>query len=118
MKTITLRSVRYAFAMFALALTLFTVAESAMGSRARAAASAEGLSTCGTVDQPCTLETVAVEVKAAPAPATAQLAEGLTACGTESAPCRLETVQVQAERSSGRLASTERSLGMTLRLRS
>lgn len=121
MKTITLRSVRYVFALSLLALTAFTVVESAVGGRgAKAAPEAEGLSTCGTIDQPCALETVAVTVKAAPAPApaTAQLAEGLTACGTESAPCRLDTVEVRAEASTGRLAATERTVGMALRVRS
>ena len=119
MKTITLRSVRYVFAMFLLALTAFTVVESAVGGRAaKAAPVAEGLSSCGTADQPCTLETVAVDVKAQPAPASAHLAEGLTTCGTEAQPCRLETVEIQAPRASSRLASTERAVGMTLRVRS
>lgn len=121
MTTTTLRSVRYAFVMFLLALTAFTVAESAVGARS-AAAPAEGLTTCGTVEQPCTLETVSVTV-AVPeaAPAATQLAaedEGLTACGSEDQPCRLEAVEVTAPASTGRLASTERTMGMTLRVRS
>lgn len=119
MKTFSLRSVRYGFVMFLLALTAFTAVESAVGGRAaRVAPADEGLSGCGTMDQPCTLETVAVSVKAQPAPATVQLAEGLTECGSEAQPCLLETVEVAAEASSGRLASTERAVGMTLRVRS
>jgi hypothetical protein len=121
MKTITLRSVRYIFALSLLALTAFAVVESAVGGRtAEAAPVAEGLSTCGTIDQPCALEAVAVSVKAAPAPAPAapRLAEGLTACGTESAPCLLEAVEVRAESSTAHLAATERTVGMALRVRS
>jgi hypothetical protein len=116
MTTITLRSVRYAFVMFLSALTLFAVVESAVRGRA-AATVAEGLSTCGTVDQPCALEPVAVVATAA-APARARLAEGLSACGTQAQPCRLETVEVTAERSTSRLASAERAVGMTLRVKS
>jgi hypothetical protein len=87
MTTTSLRSVRYAFTMFLLALTVFAVAESAFGGRtARTAA-----------------------VAAAP--------EGLSACG-EAAPCVLPVVEVRAEASTGRLASTERAVGMTLRVRS
>jgi hypothetical protein len=117
MTTMTLRSVRYAFVMCMTALTLFAVVESVVGGRARAASAAEGLSTCGTIDQPCALEPVAVSVDA-PEPARVHLAEGLTECGTEAQPCRLETVEVTAERSSSRLASTERAVGMTLRVKS
>lgn len=118
MTTISLRSVRYTFTTLMAALTLFVVAEAAVGGRAaKAAAADEGLSTCGTMDQPCALEPVAVEV-AATAPARPQLAEGLAACGSEAKPCRLETVEVAAEASTGRLASTERSMGMALRVKS
>ncbi|HEX6909095.1 MAG TPA: hypothetical protein VF142_01795 [Longimicrobium sp.] len=118
MTTISLRSVRYTFVTLMTALTLFAVAESVVGGRAaKAAAAGEGLSTCGTMDQPCALEPVAVAV-AATAPARPRLAEGLTACGTQAQPCRLETVEVAAEATTGRLASTERSMGMALRVKS
>lgn len=118
MTTMTPRSVRYAFVMFLAALTAFAVVESAVGGRAvKTAAAAEGLSTCGTMDQPCALEPVAVAVTVA-APARTQLAEGLSACGTEAKPCRMEPVEVAAEPSTERLASVERAVGMTLRVKS
>jgi hypothetical protein len=118
MTTITLRSVRYTFVMLMSALTLFAVVESAVGGHpARTAPVAEGLSTCGTADRPCVLAPVAVVATAA-APARAQLAEGLSACGTQAQPCLLETVEVTAERSASRLASAERAVGMTLRVKS
>jgi hypothetical protein len=118
MKTISLRSVRYAFLMFLLTLTAFAVVESAVGGPA-ARTVAEGLSTCGTMEQPCTLETVAVSVPA-PAPARARFAadEGLSACGTQAQPCLLEAVEVTARASGNRLASTEHAVGMTLRVKS
>jgi hypothetical protein len=118
MTTISLRSVRYAFMMFLLAMTAFAVVESAVSGPA-AGTVAEGLSTCGTIEQPCTLETVAVSVPA-PAPARAHFAarEGLSACGTEAEPCRLDAVEVTARASTGRLASTEHAVGMTLRVKS
>jgi hypothetical protein len=124
MTTTSLRSVRYAFTMFLLALTVFAVVESAFGGRtagsAAVAAAPEGLSACGTAAEPCVLEPLTV-VAAAPAEAApVQLvADERTAdCGTEAAPCVLPVVEVRAEASTGRLASTERSVGMTLRVRS
>lgn len=119
MTKISLRSVRYAFLTFLLALTTFAVVESAVGGRAARMAAAAGLSTCGSVDQPCLLEPVAVSV-AARTPADAQLAasEGLAACGSEAQPCRLEAVEVNASASTSRLAAAERNVGMTLRVRS
>lgn len=120
MTTISTRSVRYAFLTLLTGLTVFAVVESAVGgTSARAGTLAEGLSTCGTMDQPCTLEPVAVSVPA-PAPARVHLAadEGLSGCGTEAQPCRLETVEVKASGSTSRLAAAERSVGMTLRVRS
>lgn len=121
MKTISLRSVRYAYVMFLLALVTFAAMESVLGRPAAAAALDEGLSTCGTVDQPCALATLTVAVDApepAPAPAPAQLAEGLSECGSQDAPCALEPVRVTVEHASGLLASTERHVGMTLRVKS
>jgi hypothetical protein len=50
-----LRSVRFAFVTLLLGLTVFTVAESALGSRA------EGLAACGSQEQPCLLPAVAAE---------------------------------------------------------
>lgn len=119
MTTITLRSVRHAFLMFLMALTFFAVAESVVGGRAAAGDVAEGLATCGTIDQPCTLEPVAVSVPAR-TPAAPRLAasEGLSDCGTEARPCRLEAVEVRAPVANGRLASLEQAVGMTLRARS
>lgn len=118
MTTMTPRSVRYTFVMFLTALTAFAVVESAVGGPAgKAAGAAEGLSSCGTLEQPCALEPVAVAVTVA-APAQTQLAEGLSACGTEAKPCRMEAVEVAAEPSTGRLASVEHAVGMTLRVKS
>ena len=48
----------------------------------------------------------------------AALTAGLAACGTEETPCVLETVSVQPERADARLASVERAVGMTMRVRS
>lgn len=119
MKSISMRSVRYAYVMFLVALAAFAVLESAVGRPAAAAPVADGLSACGTIEQPCTLETLTVAATAEPrAPARAQLAEGLTACGSEAQPCRLEAVQVTAQRTDSRFAAAERSVGMTLRVRS
>ena len=119
MKTISSRTVRYVYVMFLSVLAAFALLESAVGRPAAAASVAEGLSTCGTVQQPCTLETLTVAAAAQPqAPARAQLAEGLSACGSEAQPCPLAPVQVTAERSTRRLAAAERSVGMTLRVRS
>lgn len=114
-----LRSVRFAFVTLLLGLTVYTGFETALGGGHTAVAqAAEGLSTCGTEAQPCTLEPVAVVAEPAPAGPSVQLAEGLTTCGTEATPCVLEPVAVQAERESVRLASSERTVGMTLRVRS
>ena len=119
MKTMTLRTARYAFVSFLAALTVFTVAESVVGGRAEAARVAEGLSTCGTLEQPCLLEPLAITVDAPEAPAVQVAgAEGLSVCGSEALPCQLETLQVTAQASNSRLASAERSLGMTLRVKS
>jgi hypothetical protein len=117
MTQISLRSVRYAFILFLLALTTFAVVESAVGGNAPRVAT--GLSECGTIEQPCLLQAVAVSVPArAPAPAPLAADEGLAACGSEARPCVLETVEVNAGASAGRLASVERAVGMTLRVRS
>lgn len=115
-----LRSVRFAFVTLLLGLTVYAVIESALGAGgATIAAQApdEGLATCGTVEQPCTLPVL--DVVAQPAPARSQLAaEGLPSCGTEAQPCQLEPFAIQAERESAHLASAERNLGMTMRVRS
>lgn len=117
MTTIPLRSVRFAFLMSLLVLTVFAVVESAVRGPA-AAAVAEGLSTCGSMDAPCALETVAVSVSAPEAaPEQVAAAEGLSECGTKAEPCRLEAVEVSAPAPT-RLASAERAVGMTLRVRS
>lgn len=117
MTTIPPRTVRFAFMMLLLVLTVFAVVESAVSGPA--ATVAEGLSTCGTAGQPCTLETLAVSVPA-PEAAAAQFAagEGLSACGTEAQPCRLDAVEVTADASPARLASVEHAVGMTMRVRS
>ena len=115
-----LRSVRFAFVTLLLALTAYTVLESALGGGATtiaAQAADEGLPSCGTAEQPCTLPVL--DVVAQPAPARQQLAaEGLPSCGTEEQPCQLEPFAIEAERESAHLASTERSVGMTMRVRS
>lgn len=119
MKTISSRSVRYAYVMFLMALATFAVLESVVGRPAAAAALDEGLSTCGTMEQPCALETLTVAATAQePAPAPAQLAEGLAECGSKDEPCALEPVRVTVEHATGLLASTERHVGMTLRVKS
>ncbi|HYW12484.1 MAG TPA: hypothetical protein VE871_11005 [Longimicrobium sp.] len=116
MTKIPLRTVRFAFMLFLLALTAFAVVESAVGGPAPTVA--EGLSTCGTADAPCALETVAVTIPAAEsAPLQVAAGEGLSACGTEAEPCRLDAVEVNAP-AAARLASVEHALGMTLRVRS
>lgn len=117
MTSITLRSVRFAFVTLLLGLTTFTVAESAMADRqASAEAAAEGLSTCGTQEQPCALEMVGVV--AAPAPNSVSFAanEGLAACGSEEQPCVLAPIAVEAEREPARLASTSRIARMMVRV--
>ncbi|HEV3049750.1 MAG TPA: hypothetical protein VGX50_05545 [Longimicrobium sp.] len=114
-----LRSVRFAFVTLMLGLTAYTGLESVVGgSRTAVAQASEGLSTCGSESQPCVLEPLAVVAEPAPAGPAVQLAEGLTACGTEETPCVLEAVSVEAERADARLASTERAVGMTMRVRS
>jgi hypothetical protein len=112
----SMRSVRFAFVTLLLGLTMFTVAESALGgSRAGAQAVAEGLSTCGTQEQPCALEPVAVVVEPAPSAVTFAADEGLTACGSEAQPCVLAPVAVEAERETARLASADRLPRMMVR---
>ncbi|MBW3572695.1 MAG: hypothetical protein KY467_16490 [Gemmatimonadetes bacterium] len=107
-----LRSVRFAFVTLLLGLTVYTVIESALGARfAGAQAAADGLSTCGTQEQPCTLAAIAVVVEARSAARTLVAAEeGLAACGTQAQPCLLEPVAVEAradaEGETARLAST------------
>ncbi|HST58560.1 MAG TPA: hypothetical protein VLK84_07730 [Longimicrobium sp.] len=118
MTTIPLRSVRFAFLMLLLVLTAFVAVESAVGGPA-AGTVAEGLSTCGSMDQPCTLEAVAVSVPAAEtAPVQVAADAGLSDCGSKAQPCRLEAVEVTADASPARLASVEHAVGMTLRVRS
>jgi hypothetical protein len=115
-----LRSVRFAFVTLLLGLTVYTVFEAVLGGgRTTIAAQPAdaGLTACGSEAQPCRLETL--DVVAQPAPARTQLAaEGLKACGTEAKPCQLEPVAVQAESQGVHLAATERTVGMTLRVRS
>jgi hypothetical protein len=124
MTTISLRSVRYAFTMFLLALTLFAVAESAFGGRAdragAVAAAEKAPDGCGTVEQPCVLETFTVVATADTPELPVQVAEAdaSAGCGTEAVPCRLPVLEVRAEAPAGLLASAERSVGMTLRVRS
>jgi len=120
MKTMTLRTARYAFVSFLTALTVFTVAESVVSGSAEAERVAEGLSTCGTQESPCQLETLAISVDAPQAQALpVQVAEGLSECGSAARPCVMEPLQVTVDAASGHLASAERSsLGMTLRVKS
>jgi hypothetical protein len=118
MNTGILRSVRFAFVTLLLGLTLFTVAESALGSGRTGARVAEGLSTCGTQEQPCALDPVAVVVQpAAASPASVMFArrEGLAACGSEEQPCVLPSVSVDAKRGAARLASADRLPRMMVR---
>ena len=111
-----LRSVRFAFVTLLLGLTLFTVAESALGgSRSDAQAAAEGLSTCGTEAQPCALEPVSVVAEPEPNSVMFAADEGLTACGSEAEPCVLAPVAVEARREAARLASAERLPRMMVR---
>ena len=100
------RNVRNAFAGLLLGLTIFTLAESALGYGVPERA--EGLAACGTEAQPCTLEPVAVVAEPA--------SEGLVACGTPEEPCVLPAMSVRAERGANRLASAERAPRMTLRV--
>ncbi|HEU0301514.1 MAG TPA: hypothetical protein VFR37_18790 [Longimicrobium sp.] len=104
------RNVRNAFAGLLLGLTIFTLAESALGYGMPERS--EGLATCGTEAQPCTLEPVAVMAQPAPEPA----AEGLVACGTAEEPCVLPAMSVRVEPGASRLASAERAPRMTLRV--
>ncbi|HYR06413.1 MAG TPA: hypothetical protein VEQ60_01515 [Longimicrobium sp.] len=111
-----LRSVRFAFVTLLLGLTVFTVVESALaGDHASAQASTEGLSTCGSAEQPCALEAVSVVVE--PAPSAVQLAadEGLAECGSQAEPCVLAPIAIEAKRESARLASAERLPRMMVR---
>jgi hypothetical protein len=104
------RNVRNAFVSLLLGLTLFTLAESALGYGMPK--DDEGLAACGTRAQPCTLEPVAVVAEPAPEPA----AEGLAACGTQEQPCVLPAMSVQAEQRTSRLASAERAPRMMIRV--
>ncbi|HEU4883121.1 MAG TPA: hypothetical protein VFT45_12765 [Longimicrobium sp.] len=113
-----LRSVRFAFVTLLLGLTVFTVAESALGlDHARTQAKAEGLSACGTQEQPCALDPVAVVAPAPASHATVMVAahEGLDACGSEAQPCLLAPVAVEAKSGSARLASADRMPRMMAR---
>ena len=101
------RTVRNAFASLLLGLTIFTLAESALGYGVPERA--EGLAACGTEAQPCTLEPVAVVAE--PEAASEELA-----CGTQEQPCVLPAMSVRAERGTSRLASAERAPRMTLRV--
>ncbi|HEX2079006.1 MAG TPA: hypothetical protein VHG08_14885 [Longimicrobium sp.] len=101
------RKVRNAFVSLLLGLTIFTLAESALGFGMPERS--EGLTACGTQAQPCTLEPVAAVAQPA--------SEGLAACGTPEEPCVLPAMSVQApERDGSRLASAERAARMTLRV--
>lgn len=104
------RSVRHAFCGLLLGLTIFTLAESALGYGIPKAA--DGLAACGTEARPCALEPVAVVAEPAPQPA----AEGLVACGTEEQPCVLPAMSVRAEPRTSRLASAERPPVMIMRV--
>lgn len=111
-----LRNVRFAFVTLLLGLTVFTVAESALGGESASAQAAdEGLSTCGSAEQPCALEAVAVVV--APTPSSGRFAsdEGLEACGSQAQPCVMEPLKVEAERGTTRLASMDRAPRMMVR---
>ncbi|WP_420127818.1 hypothetical protein [Longimicrobium sp.] len=117
MTSITLRSVRFAFVTLLLGLTTYTVAESVIGGRhASAQAANEGLSTCGSEEQPCALQPVAVVVEAAPASVSFAANEGLAGCGSEAEPCVLAPIAVEAEREPARLASTGRIARMMVRV--
>jgi hypothetical protein len=116
-----LRSVRFAFVTLLLGLTVYAVAESALGGGRTVVAQAadEGLATCGTADQPCRLAPFAVVAQPAPATASTQLAaEGMPSCGTADQPCKLAPFAIEAQRESVHLAATERNVGMTMRVRS
>jgi hypothetical protein len=113
-----LRSVRFAFVSLLLALTVYTVLESALGGgRTAVAQAAEGLATCGSAEHPCLLEPVAA-VAARPAAKRMQLAEGLPTCGSESAPCVMAPLSIEVEPAEARLATSPPALGMTMRVRS
>lgn len=118
MTTSILRSVRFAFVTLLLGLTVYTVAETALGGGSAIAQGAadEGLTACGSAEQPCALEAVSVVAEPAPAHAVQVAAtEGLEACGTEEQPCALAPVTVQAERPAAHLASIEHIARMTVR---
>ena len=121
MTTSILRSVRFAFVTLLLGLTAYTVIESALGGRSVVAqgAAEEGLSACGTQEQPCALETVSIVAEPAPAPAAdaVQFAGNaeMVPCGSEAQPCVLEPIAVEAERPAARLASMEHIARMTVR---
>lgn len=106
-------SVRYAFASLALALTAYTVLESAVGRPAVAdAAVTEGTVMCGSRENPCQLEPVAVQVRAV----DTQLSQA--ECGSKEQPCRMDAITVEAQRTDTRLVSARTAPRMTLRARS
>jgi precorrin isomerase len=110
-----LRSVRFAFVTLLLGLTVFTVVESALaGDHASAQAQAEGLSACGSEEQPCALEAVSVVVGPAPSAALAAN-EGLADCGSQAEPCVLAPIAIEAKREAARLASADRAPPMMVR---
>ena len=116
MTTSILRNVRFAFVTLLLGLTVYTVAESAVGGRGIVAQGpSEGLSTCGTEAQPCTLDPIAIVAEAAPSRVLFAADEGLTACGSQEQPCVLAPVQVEGTRETARLASAERLPRMMVR---
>jgi hypothetical protein len=111
-----LRSVRFAFVTLLLGLTVFTVVESALGhERASAQASAEGLSGCGSQEQPCALDAVSVVVEPASSAVASAANEGLADCGSRAEPCVLAPIGVEVERGTARLASAERAPRMMVR---
>jgi hypothetical protein len=111
-----LRSVRFAFVTLLLGLTVFTVVESALaGDHATVQAQAEGLSACGSAEQPCALEAVSVVVEPAPSGVTVAANEGLADCGSRAEPCVLAPIGVEVERGTTRLASADRAPRMMVR---
>jgi|GEM_PF-4916625 len=115
-----LRSVRLTFVTLLLGLTVYTVLESVLGRGPTAVAHAavDGLSACGSEAQPCLLEPIAAVAPAVASPRVQLASEGLTACGSKEQPCVMAPLKAEAVREDARLASTERAVGMTMRLRS
>lgn len=111
-----LRSVRFSFVTLLLGLTAFTVAESALGvGRAGTLAASEGLSACGTAEQPCTLPAMAVVVEPRPSVEHVAADRALADCGSRDEPCLLAPIVAEADREPARLASSERLPRMTVR---